>query len=145
MYIQPMSLLLDYPKISAARDAIGAIYTTAHSQLVVSITRENDAPVAVILKDDLKEALQALCPIEPKISFSKNGDVSIWIEGLPISAEGGSFEKASFALIAAMRDYAATWVDELRLYKNHKDRWAFANLILLSEDEELHAFLFSDD
>lgn len=145
MYNRPMSLLLDYPKISAARDAIGAIYTAAHSQLVVSITRENDAPVAVILKDDLKQALQALCPIEPKVSFSKNGHVSIWIEGLPISSEGDSFEAASFALIAAMRDYAATWVDELRLYKNHRDRWAFANLILLSEDEELHAFLFSDD
>ena len=145
LYNPAMSQLLEYSKISAARDAIGSIYSTAHNNMVVSITRENYAPVAVILKENLKEALQALCPIEPKVSFSKSGQVSIWIDGLPISSEGDSFELASDELVRAMRDYAAAWVDELRLYPNHKERWALANLILLSTDEELHAFLFSDD
>lgn len=140
-----MSQLLDYSKISAARDAISAIYSTAHSNMVVSITRGNDAPVVVILKENLIEALQALYPVEPKVSFAKNGHVSIWIDGLPISAQGESFEMASDELVQAMRDYAAAWVDELRLYPNHKENWALTNLILLSTDEELHTFLFSDD
>ena len=140
-----MAQLLEYPKITDARAAISEIYSTVERHLVVRIMREGDAPVAVIRRDDLKEALQALSPLDPQVRFSKNGTVSMWIEGLPISSQGSSFDEAGEELIKALRDYAQTWVEELKNYPNHKERWGVANLVLLSDDDELREFLFGKD
>ncbi|MBI3430135.1 MAG: prevent-host-death protein, partial [Actinobacteria bacterium] len=77
--------------------------------------------------------------------FSKSGTVSMWIVGLPISSQGSSFNEAGTELIEALRDYAQTWVEELKNYPNHKEKWGIANLVLLSTDDELRTFLFGDD
>ncbi|MDP1711843.1 MAG: hypothetical protein Q8K86_05240 [Candidatus Nanopelagicaceae bacterium] len=140
-----MSQLLEYRTISAARKAIGEIYNTAERHIAVAITREDDAPVAVIRQDHLKKALQALCPLEPQVRFSPDGQASIWLDGLPVSGQGESFEEAGDELIDSLRDYAKTWVEDLREYPNHKHRWDVVNLVLLSNDDELRAFLFGDD
>lgn len=140
-----MGQLLEYRSISAARSAISEIYNTAERHLAVAITRENDAPVAVIRQDHLKKALQALCLLEPQVRFSSDGVVSMWIEGLPVTGQGENFDVAGVDLIASLRDYAKTWIEELRDYPNHKNRWDVVNLVLLSNDEEMHAFLFGDD
>lgn len=140
-----MTELLDYPKISQARAAISEIYSTVERHLVVGIQREGDAPVSVIRRDNLKEALRALSPLNPQVRFAKNGTVSMWLEGLPISSQGSSFSNAGTELIEALRDYAQTWVEELKNYPNHNERWGLANLVLLSDDSELREFLFGDD
>lgn len=140
-----MSQLLDYPKISAARDDIGQIYSTVERHLVVGISRGTDAPVAVIRRDDLKKALQSLCPLEPQVRFSKEGEVSMWIDDLPVNSQGINLEEAEQSLIEALRDYAKTWVEDLKEYPNHKHRWDIVNLVLLSDDEELRVFLFGND
>ena len=140
-----MSQLLDYQKISAARDDIGQIYSTVERHLVVGISRGNDAPVAVIRRDDLKKALRALCPLDPQVRFSEEGHVSMWIDDLPVSSQGENLEETEQGLIEALRDYAETWVEDLKEYPNHKHRWDVVNLILLSDDDELRAFLFGTD
>ena len=140
-----MEQLLEYRSISAARSAISEIYNTAERNLVVGITRENDVPVAVIRQDHLKTALQALCLLEPQVRFSSDGAVSMWLDGLPVSGQGESFDAAGQDLIDSLRDYAKTWIEDLRDYPNHKDRWDVVNLVLLSSDDELRAFLFGND
>ena len=140
-----MSPSLDYPKISAARDDIGQIYSTVERHLVVGISRGNDAPVAVIRRDDLKKALRALCPLDPQVRFSEGGVVSMWIDDLPVSSQGGNLDETEQGLIEALRDYSQTWVEDLKEYPNHKHRWDVVNLILLSDDDEMRAFLFGDD
>lgn len=140
-----MSQILEYQSISAARSAISEIYNTAERHLAVGITRENDAPIAVIRQDHLKKALQALCLLKPQVRFSADGQVSMWLDGLPVSGQGENFEVAGEDLINSLRDYAKTWVEDLRNYPNHKHRWDVVNLVLLSSDEEMRAFLFGDD
>lgn len=140
-----MGQLLEYRTISAARNAIGEIYNTAERHLAVTITRENDAPVAVIRQDHLKKALQALCLLEPQVRFSSDGQVSMWLDGLPVSGQGETFDAAGQEIIDSLREYAKTWVEDLRDYPNHKHRWDVVNLVLLSEDDEMRAFLFGDD
>ena len=140
-----MSQILEYKSISAARSAISEIYNTAEQHLAVAITRENDAPITVIRQDHLKKALEALCLLEPQVRFSSDGDVSMWIDGLPVSGQGESFEAAGQEIIDSLRDYAKTWIEDLRDYPNHKDRWGVVNLVLLSSDDELRAFLFGND
>ena len=140
-----MGQLLEYRSISAARSAISEIYNTVEGHLAVAITRENDAPVAVIRQDHLKKALQALCLLEPQVRFASDGTVSMWLDGLPVNGEGESFDVAGQGLIDSLRVYAKTWVEDLREYPNHKNRWDVVNLVLLSNDNEMRAFLFGDD
>ena len=140
-----MEQLLEYRSISAARSAISEIYNTAERNLAVGITRENDVPVAVIRQDHLKKALQALCLLQPQVRFSSDGAVSMWLDGLPVSGQGESFDAAGQNLIDSLRDYAKTWIEELRDYPNHKNRWDVVNLVLLSNDDEMRVFLFGDD
>ena len=140
-----MSQILEYPKITDARAAISDIYSTVARHLVVEISREGDAPVTVIRKDDLKSVLRSHCALDPQVRFSMNGQVSMWIEDVPVSSQGHSFEEASAGLIEALRDYARTWIEDLRQYPNHKDRWALATLIRLSENAELHGYLFGNE
>ncbi len=136
---------MEYRSISAARSAISEIYNTAERNLAVGITRENDVPVAVIRQDHLKKALQALCLLQPQVRFSSDGAVSMWLDGLPVSGQGESFDAAGQDLIDSLRDYAKTWIEELRDYPNHKNRWDVVNLVLLSNDDEMRVFLFGDD
>jgi hypothetical protein len=140
-----MGQTLSYAKITDARAAISDIYDSAERNLVVDITRENDAPIAVIRKDSLISLLQAKCNFEPSVHFSDDGHVSIWLEGLPISAQADSLEGAEFELMAALRDFSETWLEELREYPNHRDNWALPTLVRLSNDEELRKLVFGND
>lgn len=139
-----MSQTLSYSKITDARASISDIYDMAGRRLIVEIARENDAPVAVIRKDDLQSLLRAQCALDPKVHFSKDGQVSMWLEDLPISSQGASFEEAGGELIEALRDYATTWMEDLREYPNHQKGWALPALVRLSDDEELRTYLFED-
>ena len=89
--------------------------------------------------------LQALCPMDPQVRFSPTGRVSMWIDGLPVSAEGADLGEAEQELVAAARDYAITWVEDLRRFANHEPNWGPVNLILLSDDTQLRSHLFGDD
>ncbi len=140
-----MSPLLEYTKITDARSAIGEIYSTAERHLAVVMRRENDAPVPVIRRDDLKQALRALRPLKPQVRFSPDEHVSMWIEGLPVSGEGATFDTAGQDLIDSLKEYSRTWVEDLRNYPNHKKNWDVVNLTLLSDDDELRVHLFGDD
>jgi len=140
-----MTPLLEYTKITEARSAIGEIYSTAERHLAVVLRRANDAPVAVIRQDDLKRALRALCPLAPQVRYSTNEHVSIWIEGLPVSGAGKNFEIAGHDLIHSLREYARTWIEDLRNYANHIENWDVVNLVLLSDDDELRVHLFGDE
>ena len=69
--------------------------------------------------------------------------VSVWLPGLLVGAQGADFGSAADEFIAALRDYAHTWVEDLRNYPNHAANWALVNLVQLSNDAELrqHAFV----
>lgn len=137
-----MSQTLAYTKITDARAAIADIYDTVIRHLPVDITREDQAPVTVIRKDDLKGLLESQCTFDPKVHFSKDGHVSIWLEDLPISSQGNSLSEAEKVLIEALRDYAQIWMEDLKDYPNHQKGWAIPALVRLSDDNELHHLLF---
>ncbi len=109
------------------------------------VQREQDAPVAVVRRDDLVAALRALCPIEAQVHFSAEGEVSAWIDGLPVSAQAQDLGAVEQALVAALRDYAGTWVEDLRAYPNHEQNWGVVNLVLLSDDALLIEHIFGSD
>jgi hypothetical protein len=140
-----MGQTLSYAKITDARAAITDIYNSAQRNLIVDITRENDAPVAVIRKDSLVELLSDKCAFAPKVDFSVDGYVSIWLEDAPVSAQGATLDQAEVELIISLREFTQTWFEELREYPNHRDNWALPTLVRLSTDEELHKLVFGNE
>ncbi len=68
----------------------------------------------------------------------------MWIDGLPVSGEGTSLDAAEQDLIDSLRDYSHTWIEDLRRYPNHEQKWGVVNLVLLSNDDELRGHLFGN-
>lgn len=140
-----MASLLEFSKITDARDHLKAIYDSAEAHLPAVVQRDNDAPVAVVRRDDLAQALRALCPLNPVAQVQSDASVSMWLEDLPVHAQADSWEAAESALVESLRDYAELWAEDLRRYPNHEYAWGVANLTLLLTRDELRAHLFGSD
>ncbi|MDQ1248076.1 MAG: hypothetical protein QG597_2448 [Actinomycetota bacterium] len=136
-----MTPVLDYAKITDARRQLKDVYDTASANISVVIRRDFDEPVALLPKDSILRALRALVPLDPEVRFDEDGHVYVWLPGLPISADDADFDGAIGSLVAALRDYADEWVDDLRHFRNHEANWGLVNLVLLSSDDELVAHL----
>lgn len=134
----------EYLKIGEARARFKELYDSAGRHVPTVMQRDADTPVVTVRRDDFLKALRALCPIEPQVSFSGTG-VSMWIEGVPVSAQGEDLSAAESALLESLRAYADTWVDDLSRYPNHEEQWGLVNLVLLSADDELGRHLFGQD
>ena len=66
---------------------------------------------------------------------------SILLPGLPLAADGESFEEALDEMVAALREYAEDWADHLRHASNHEQNWSLVQIIDLSSDEQLRDWL----
>ena len=69
------------------------------------------------------------------------GGWSVLLPGLPIAADGETFDEALDEMVAALREYSQDWADHLRHASNHQQNWGLVQIIDLSSDEELHDWL----
>ena len=136
-------IMLSYDKIADARSHLKDMYDSAQSGVPAVVRRASDPPVAVVKAESLKHALRSLCPVDPQVSFAESG-VSMWLPGLPVSAEAPEFADAVNFFLEALRDYADLWVEDLRRYPNHEDNWGLVNLVLLSDDDEMRQHIFGE-
>ncbi|MEV4129835.1 hypothetical protein [Nocardia sp. NPDC049707] len=65
----------------------------------------------------------------------------MFLPGLPIAADGASFDEAVDEMLVALREYANDWQNRLRDAPNHRENWGLAQLIGLSTDEQLRDWL----
>ncbi|MFL6121170.1 hypothetical protein [Actinophytocola sp.] len=61
--------------------------------------------------------------------------------GLPVAADGASFDEAIDEMIDALREYAEDWQERLLDAPNHRDNWGLVQLISISDDEQLRDWL----
>jgi predicted RNase H-like HicB family nuclease len=66
---------------------------------------------------------------------------SVFIPGLPVAADGPTFDAAIDEMVQALREYAEDWQDRLVDAPNHRDNWGLVQLIGLSGDSELKDWL----
>lgn len=66
---------------------------------------------------------------------------SVFIPGLPISADGPTFDEAVGEMIDAIREYADDWQQRLLDVPNHRGNWGLVQLVGLSDDEQLRDWL----
>jgi predicted RNase H-like HicB family nuclease len=69
------------------------------------------------------------------------GGWSVFFPGLPIAADGATFDEAVAETVDALRDYADDWQERLLDSPNHRDNWGLVQLVSLSDDEQLRDWI----
>ncbi|MFJ4667035.1 prevent-host-death protein [Kitasatospora purpeofusca] len=106
----------------------------------VATVRRDSGRAAVVDVERLRRYLALVCPSKTEV-VSEAGGWSVFIPGLPVAADGTSFDEAIAEMVQALREYADDWQDRLRTAPNHQEHWGLVQLVSLSDDEQLAAWL----
>jgi hypothetical protein len=87
--------------------------------------------------------LSSVVPSRAQV-VGETGGRSVFIQGLPVAADASSFDDVIADMVAALREYPEDWQDHLRVAPNHREDWGLVQLIELSTDEQLRAWLVDD-
>ncbi|HZO65075.1 MAG: hypothetical protein ACRDP9_05995 [Kribbellaceae bacterium] len=106
----------------------------------VATVRRDGARSAVVDAARLRFYLASLIPSRAQV-VPEGGGWSVFIPGLPISADGSSLDEAVDEMIDALREYSDDWQDHLLDAPNHHENWGLVQLIALSDDSQLRDWL----
>lgn len=106
----------------------------------VATVRRDSAMTAIVEAERLRHYLALVTPAHAQVVPEADG-WSIFIPGLPVSADGATFDEAVTEMIDALREYADDWQDHLLDAPNHRDSWGLVQLISLSDDDQLREWL----
>jgi len=98
--------------------------------------------VAVVDAHRLRQALVGIVPSAEVVAEA--GGWSAFVPGVPVAADGSTFDEAVDEMVDALREYAADWEARLRLAPNHARHWPLVQLIAISDDDELRAWLIGE-
>ncbi len=106
----------------------------------VATVRRDTATTAVVEVERLRSTLASLSPSRAQV-VAENDGWSVFIPGLPVAADGATFEEAVTEMVDALREYADDWQERLLEVPNHRGNWALVQLISLSDDGQLRDWL----
>jgi hypothetical protein len=66
---------------------------------------------------------------------------SVFLPGLPIAADGTTFDAAVDEMVQALREYAEDWQARLRGAPNHRNNGDLVQLISLRDDDQLREWV----
>lgn len=125
-------------------------YTDARTHLKDLLDAAEKGRVATIRRDHARTAVVDVVRLQhvlvsmnqPRAHVVAEADGwSVFIPGLPVSADGGTFDEAITEMIASLREYADDWQERLLDTPNHRDNWGLVQLIGLSDDVQLREWL----
>ena len=132
-----------YLSFTDARKCLKDILDAAENGAVVSIER-GDRVSVVTDRDRLRDLLVRAVPSTARVVAEKDAWVIV-IPQTPFASEGQSLDAAVDDLIANLRDYASEWPDHFASAPNHAGNWALVQLVNLSSDDALRAWLLSGE
>lgn len=106
----------------------------------VATVRRDSGRAAVVDVARLRRYLVSVCPSNAQV-VAEAGGWAVFIPGLPVAADGATFDEAIEDMGAALREYAEDWQDRLRNAPNHVDNWGLVQLVALSDDDELRDWI----
>lgn len=127
-----------YESYTEARTHLKDLLDAAGEGRVATVRRDS-GHAAVVDVERLRHHLSLVCSKAEAVAES--GGWSIFIPGLPVAADGASFDEAISEMVDALREYAEDWQDHLRTAPNHHDNWGLVQLIALSDDQQLADWL----
>jgi prevent-host-death family protein len=127
-----------FNSFSEARGHLKDVLDAAADGLPVVVHRKGTT-AAVVDADRLRRLLNRLGPRAEVVGEA--GGWSVFIPGIPVAADGATFDEAIGEMVDALREYAEDWQDRLLSAPNHRENWPLVQLISLSDDEQLGAWL----
>jgi predicted RNase H-like HicB family nuclease len=128
-----------FDSYTEARAHLKALLDAAERGRVATVRRES-ATTALVDVDRLRHYLAAVTPSHAQ-AVPEDGGWSIFIPGLPLGADGRTFNEAVIEMVDALREYAEDWQDHLLDAPNHRENWGLVQLISLSDDDQLREWL----
>jgi predicted RNase H-like HicB family nuclease len=125
-------------------------YTDARTHLKDLLDAAEKGRVATIRRDPARTAVVDVVRLQhvlvslnqPRAHVVAESDGwSVFIPGLPVAADGGTFDEAITEMITSLREYAEDWQERLLDTPNHRDNWGLVQLIGLSDDLQLREWL----
>ncbi|MGH9113779.1 MAG: prevent-host-death protein [Acidimicrobiales bacterium] len=107
-----------------------------------ALIRRATTTAAVVDASRLRAALAAVAPRAEVVAEA--GGWSVFVPGVPVAADGPTFDEAVDEMIDALRDYAEDWESRLRSAPNHQQNWPLVQLIALSDDHGLRTWLVGE-
>jgi predicted RNase H-like HicB family nuclease len=132
-----------YDSYTEARAHFKDLLDAAERGRVATVRREA-ATTAVVDVERLRSSLASLSKPRARV-VAEAGGWSVFIPGLPIAADGATYDDAITEMITALREYADDWQERLLDAPNHRDNWALVQLIGLSNDDQLRDWLVGSD
>ncbi|MFI9405335.1 prevent-host-death protein [Nocardia sp. NPDC052316] len=130
---------IHYDSYTEARAHLKDLLDAAGQGRVATVRRDTEY-AAVVDAERLRYALAKLCPATAEV-VAEDGGWSAFLPGLPIAADGATFDEAVDEMIVALREYADDWQSRLRNAPNHRENWGLVQLIALSNDAQLRDWL----
>jgi predicted RNase H-like HicB family nuclease len=131
--------IVHYDSYTDARAHLKDLLDAAEKGRVATVRRDS-ATTAVVDVERLRYFLASLIPSRAEV-VPEAGGWSVFIAGLPVAADGATFDEAVIEMVDALREYADDWQDHLLDSPNHRDNWGLVQLISLSDDEQLHDWI----
>lgn len=130
-----------YDSYTEARAHLKDLLDAAERGQVATVRREA-AKMAVVDVERLRSSLASVSAYRAQVVAEADG-WSVFIPGLPVAADGGTFDEAIAETIMALREYAEDWQERLLDAPNHRSNWGLVQLISLSDDDQLRDWLVS--
>lgn len=130
---------MHFDSYTDARTHLKDLLDAAEKGRVATIRRDH-AHTAVVDVVRLQHVLVSMTQPRAHVVAEADG-WSVFIPGVPVSADGATFDEAINEMITSLRDYAADWQDRLLDTPNHRDNWGLVQLIGLSDDAQLREWL----
>jgi predicted RNase H-like HicB family nuclease len=128
-----------YDSYTEARAHLKDLLDAAQRGRSATVRRES-ATAAIVDAERLRHFLASINSVRPEVVAEADG-WSVFLPGVPVAADGATFDEAITEMIAALREYAADWQDRLLDAPNHRDNWGLVQLVVLSDDDQLRAWL----
>jgi predicted RNase H-like HicB family nuclease len=128
-----------YDSYSDARAHFKDLLDAAERGRVATVRRDAGL-TAVVDVERFRSLLARLNPSRAQV-VAEGGGWSVFIAGLPVAADGATFEEAIDEMIDALREYADDWQERLLNAPNHRANWGLVQLISLSDDDQLRQWL----
>ena len=128
-----------YDSYTDARAHLKDLLDAAEKGCVATVRRDS-ARAAVVDVERLRHFLALLVPLRAQV-VSEAQRWSVFIPGLPVAVDGPTFDEAIIEMVEALREYADDWQERLLDSPNHRENWGLVQLISLSDDEQLRAWL----
>jgi predicted RNase H-like HicB family nuclease len=128
-----------YDSYTEARTHLKDLLDAAQRGRSATVRRES-ATAAIVDAERLRRFLASVNAVRPEVVAEADG-WSVFLPGVPVAADGATFDEAITEMIAALREYAADWQDRLLDAPNHRDNWGLVQLVALSDDDQLRAWL----